>query len=199
MDLLAAATFLVAIFTAVLAYSTFVVARSSTADQQSQWRPVVIPGDQTVDESTEGEAAIELRNVGRGPAMGLHGELRRGDQPYAASIPGQENIAAPGDRLRMRFRLPNPPAPRGSVIRAWISYYDVTEQWHRTEVLMTARRQEEQDHPLRIARTNVEETGRYLTPSQGSKRQSSLWIRALSKRPHLRQLKAPKADGGPGG
>ena len=179
MDLLAVATFLVAIFTAVLAAGTLVVARSSTADQQSQWRPVVIPGDQTVDESSEGEAAIELRNVGRGPAMGLHGELRRGNQPYAASIPGQENIAAPGDKLQMRFRLPNPPAPRGSVIRAWISYYDITEQWHRTEILTTVRRQEAQDQPLRIARTNVEETGRYLTASQGSTRRRSLWARAL--------------------
>jgi hypothetical protein len=169
----------VAIFTAVLAFGTLVVARSSTADQQSQWRPVVIPSDQTVDESTNGEATIELRNVGRGPAMGLHGELRQGDQPYANSMRGQESIAAPGDKLRMRFRLPDPPAPRGWVIRAWISYYDLAEQWHRTEILITAQTEDEPDEPRRIGRTNVEETGRYLTAGQGSKRRSSLWTHAL--------------------
>jgi hypothetical protein len=188
MDLLAVATLGVAIFTAVLALATRTLARSAATDQQSQWRPVIIPADQTVDERTQGELVIQLRNVGRGPALGLHGELRRGDAPYAASVPGQENIAAPDDRLWIRFGLPDPPAPRASVIRAWLSYYDVAEQWHRTEILISARA-ENDPRPLRIARTHVEETGRNLTAGQGSRRAAQLaaqrqrrpWMRAWSR------------------
>ena len=150
-DLLAVATVLVAIFTAVLALSTRALARSSAADQRSQWRPIIIPGDQTIDESIEGELCIELRNVGRGPALGLHGELRRGDSPYAASIPDQVSIVAPDERLWTRFRLPDPPAPRGAIIRARLSYYDVAEQWHHTDITMGVRRPEDADQPVRVA------------------------------------------------
>lgn len=188
MDLLAIATLGVAIFTGVLAVATRTLARSAAADQRSQWRPVIIPADQAVDESIEGQLCVQLRNVGRGPALGLQGELRRGDAPYAASIPGQENIAAPDDRLWIRFGLPDPPAPRASVIRAWLSYYDVAEQWHRTEILMSPRVEDDR-RPLRIARTHVEETGRYLTAGQGSRRAAQLaaqrqqrwWMRAWSR------------------
>lgn len=188
-DLLAVATVLVAIFTAVLALSTRALARSSAADQRSQWRPIIIPGDQTIDESIEGELCIELRNVGRGPALGLHGELRRGDSPYAASIPDQVSIVAPDERLWTRFRLPDPPAPRGAIIRARLSYYDVAEQWHHTDITMGVRRPEDADQPVRVARTNVEESGRYLTAGQGSHRAAQLaaarqqgpWMCGLSR------------------
>ncbi len=167
--LLVIATIGVAIFTAILALSTRTLARSSTTDQRSQWRPVIIPSKPIVDEASAGELAIELRNVGRGPALGLQGELRRGSEPYAASIPGQQNILAPDDQLGLRFRLPEPPAPGGAILRARLSYYDVAEQWHITEVLMS-RRQPVDSRPLVVGRTNVEETGRYLTASQGSRR-----------------------------
>lgn len=194
MDLLAVATLGVAIFTAVLALATRTLARSAAADQRSQWRPVIIPADQTVDERTQGELVIQLRNVGRGPALGLHGELRRGDAPYAASVPGQENIAAPEDRLWIRFGLPDPPAPRASIIRAWLSYYDVAEQWHRTEILISARAAND-PRPLRIARTHVEETGRHLTAGQGSRRAAQLEARR-QQRPWMRVWSRIRGIGG---
>lgn len=138
-----------ATFTAILAFSTRALARSSATDQRSQWRPIVIPAEQTIDESIDGELRIEPRNVGRGPALGLQGELWRGNAPYAASIPGQENIAALNDSIGLRFRVPDPPAPRGSILSARLSNYE-GEQWHHNNITMSIRRPEEDDGPLLV-------------------------------------------------
>jgi hypothetical protein len=167
---LAVATLAVAVFTAALARSTRNLARSSAGDQRSQWRPIVIPGGQGIDETIEGELGVSLRNVGRGPALGLYGELRCGNVPCGASIPGQFNIIAPEDGLEMRLRL-NAPAPRGSLMRARFTYYDAAEQWHHTDVVLAARPSlDGSGGPRRVARTDIEETGRYLTAGQGSRR-----------------------------
>jgi hypothetical protein len=187
------ATFLVALgtlvlagFTGFLAFSTRALARSSEIDQRSQWRPILIPGNPEVEERGDGELRIQVRNVGRGPALGVHGELRSGVAPCGASIPGQPNIAAPSESVAIRFSLNPSPFPAGRVITICISYHDIGEQWHQTEIKAASQRESEGTLLRRLARTSVEETGRYLTAGQGSRRATVAaerharlpWIRA---------------------
>src|SRR4051812_23825245 len=72
-----------AIFTAALAWTTRGLARASSADQRAQWRPVLVPAHQRVDEPEPGICEIDLRNAGRGPALGVNGNMRTG-QPLGA-------------------------------------------------------------------------------------------------------------------
>jgi hypothetical protein len=176
-------------FTAVLAWSTRALARSSASDQRSQWRPLLIPGGQSVDEDTPGELSIYIRNVGRGPALGVNGELRSGG-PRGSTVPGRATIVTPGDQLELRFRLnPPSPTPRGRVLEFRVSYYDIAEQWHLTELTALAQSESDGSKPLRIAGTFVNETGRYLLPGQGSRRArladerraQRLWSRGRSR------------------
>lgn len=72
------------------------LAAAAIADQRAQWRPVLISASQEVDESVPGELLIEVRNVGRGPALGVGGQLRIAG-PSGAAKPRQPNICLPGE------------------------------------------------------------------------------------------------------
>jgi len=184
--LVALGTFVLAGFTGLMARSTRGLARSSEIDQRSQWRPILIPSDPEVEVGSDGELRIQVRNVGRGPALGLHGELRSGVVPCGSSIPGQPNVAAPSESLAIRFNLNPSSFPAGRVITIRVSYHDIAEQWHQTEIKAGSHRESEGTLLRRLARTSVEETGRYLTAGQGSRRAAVVagrharrpWIRA---------------------
>jgi hypothetical protein len=51
-----------------------------------------------------------------------------------------------------------------------VSYLDIAEQWHQTEITAASQKQPGGILLRRLARTSVEETGRYLTAGQGSRR-----------------------------
>ena len=82
-ELAALAAIALAIVTGWLAFSTRKLARSSTADQRAQWRPILTvdpEGHVDYDDAT-GELSFELRNVGRGPAFAVRADLRSGTEP----------------------------------------------------------------------------------------------------------------------
>ena len=142
--LAAIGTFAVALVTASLAVSTRKLARASTADQRAQWRPIltVDPAGHVDYDDATGEFSLELRNVGRGPAFGVYAELRSGPHPIGASIPGLGATAlAPGEPFRLHARVSDPGKyKRGHVVSIEVTYYDVTEFWHKSHLTMVGRR-----------------------------------------------------------
>jgi hypothetical protein len=171
------ATLLLAVFTATLAWYTSRLARSATAAQRAEWRPVLIPASEAVDESVLGELGIEVRNVGRGPALGVNGQLRIAG-PSGAVIPGQPSTCLPGETLQLRFGVTGD--HRGGLVRRFeVTYYDIGERWHTTDLAASIR---EQDGPLAIRKTFVTEMSRQLSAIHGSRqavaRQNRPWRRA---------------------
>lgn len=158
-------TAMLALGTVALAFFTYRLASAATSDQRAQWRPVLIPASEVVDESITGELRMMVRNVGRGPALGVGGQLRISG-PSGAAIPGQPNICLPGDVLELRFGV-NDKYPRGLVRRFEITYYDIGEWWHTTDLTASIR---EQNGPLVMAQTFVNEMDRQLLPVHGSRR-----------------------------
>jgi hypothetical protein len=158
-------TAMLALGTVALAFFTYRLAAAATSDQRAQWRPVLIPASETVDESVAGELRIKVRNVGRGPALGVGGQLRISG-PSGATIPGQPDICLPGEVLELRFGVNNE-YPRGFVRRFEVTCYDIGEWWHTTDLTASIR---EQDGPLTMAQTFVNEMDRQLLPVHGSRR-----------------------------
>jgi hypothetical protein len=172
-SLVAYGTVALALFTVALAWSTRKLAKAAIADQRAQWRPVLIAGDDEVAETND-----QLRISG----------------PSGATTPGAPGVVLPGDTLELCFAV-NDAFPRGLVRRFEVSYYDIGEWWHQTE--LTAGWGEERpdgSRPFRIAKTFVSETGRQLLPVHGSprattalrKRRMRPWFRAWDR---LRRLK----------
>ena len=178
--LAAIGTFAVALITAWLAVSTRKLARASTADQRAQWRPILTVGpDGQVDyDDTTGKLSFELRNVGRGPAFGVRAELRRGPQPIGGSTPGLGATAlAPGESFRLHARITDPSNhKRGHVVNIEVTYYDVTEYWHKSHLTMSGHRPPDRlSDPsapleLKLAKVLFEQTSRRLLPVHGSRR-----------------------------
>lgn len=192
-SLVAYGTAALALFTVALAWSTRKLAKAAITDQRAQWRPVLIAGDDEVAETND-QLRILVRNVGRGPALGVHGQLRISG-PSGATTPGAPGVVLPGDTLELCFVV-NDDFPRGLVRRFEVSYYDIGEWWHQTE--LTAGWGEERpdgSRPFRIAKTFVSETGRQLLPVHGSprtttalrKRQTHPWFRAWDRLPRLKR------------
>jgi hypothetical protein len=173
-------TFAVVFVTAWLAVSTRKLARASTADQRAQWRPIltVDPEGQVDYDDATGEWSLELRNVGRGPAFGVYAELRSGPHPIGASIPGLGATAlAPGQSFRLRARVTDPSKyRRGHVVNIEVTYYDVTEYWHKSHLTMIGRRPpdrlDDESVPLEleIAKVLFEPTNKRLGAVHGSPR-----------------------------
>jgi hypothetical protein len=167
--LVALGTLALAVVTAYLAWKTRSLAIAATEDQRSRWRPILIAADQVVDEDVEGELRIRVRNVGQGPALGVGGQLRiKG--PTGAVIPGSPSTALVDDVLELRFSLKEKDFWRGYVVRFEVTYFDIKEWWHVTDITATIREQPDGSKPLRIAGTFVSETGRRLGPVYGSRR-----------------------------
>lgn len=165
-SLVAAGTMVVAALTGYLAWSTRQLATAATTDLRSQWRPVLIAADDEVDEHIEGELRIRLHNVGRGPALGVHGQLRSGG-PKGATFPGSPDTVLPGEVLELRFSRKQS-MKRGSVLSFQVWYYDIGEWWHATEVTALPRGQTDRSTPLRIGRCQVSEPGTRRAFPKGS-------------------------------
>ena len=167
--LVAVGTLVMAAFTAYLAWATRSLAVAATEDQRSRWRPVLIPADQDVDESVPGELGIRVRNVGQGPALGVHGQLWiKG--PTGAVIPGNPNVVLVGEALELRFSMSEKDFWRGYVVRFEVTCYDIKEWWHVTDFTATIREQPDGSKPLKINGTFVNETGRRVGGVHGSRR-----------------------------
>jgi hypothetical protein len=173
-------TAVLALGTAALAFFTYRLAAAATSDQRAQWRPILIAGSEEVDESIDGELLIEVRNVGRGPALGVGGQLRIAG-PSGAVIPGQPNICLPDEIMELRFSV-NGEYGRGSVRHFEVTYYDIGEWWHTTDLTASIR---EQGGPLTVMKTFVSERNRQLLPVHGSRRAMAAAERK-KKRPWVR-------------
>lgn len=177
--LVAIGTLALAAVTAWLAWSTRALARASRNDERAQWRPVLVPDSRAsvdYDEGT-GVMAFEVRNVGRGPAFGVNAQIRTGKRPIGASIPGigGATALAPHEGFRLQARVSDrAQRVRGLVIEAEVSYYDITERWHRSIFTIVGRRPPDKlrDHSvtpqLEVAKVFVYETERYVLPVLGS-------------------------------
>jgi hypothetical protein len=142
--LVALGTLGLAIFTALLAFATNKLAAASRADEEAQWRPVLVSAAASAPVSydeQDGELAFEVRNVGRGPAFGVGAQLRSGKQPLGASVPtiGGAVALGPGEHFQMRARLTKPEEhTRGRVIEATISCDDIAERIHEAVFTISA-------------------------------------------------------------
>jgi hypothetical protein len=193
--LAAVGTLALALVTAWLAVSTRKLARASTADQRAQWRPIlaVDPEGRVDYEDATGQLSFNVRNVGRGPAFGIRAELRRGPQPIGGSMPGLGAAAlAPGESFRLRARISHPnDYKRGHVVNIEVTYYDVTEYWHKSHLTMTGRRPPDKlgddsaPLELEIAKVLFEPTNRRLLPVHGSPR--AIEEARLAKEPWLKR------------
>lgn len=179
-SLVAIGTLALAAGTAWLAWQTRAMARASRDDERAQWRPALAPsqtGDVEYDD-TSGQMAFEVRNVGRGPAFGIGAQLRSGKRPLGASHPsgpGRATALAPGESFTLRCRITDPDRRiRGMVIEAEISYYDITERWHRSIFTVAGHRPLDKlrDYSippeLAVAKAFIYETDRDLLPVLGS-------------------------------
>jgi hypothetical protein len=175
-SIVAYGTAILALGTVALALFTYRLAAAAIADQRAQWRPVLISASQEVDESVPGELLIEVRNVGRGPALGVGGQLRIAG-PSGAAKPGQPNICLPGEILELRFGV-NGEYPRGAIRRFEVTYYDIGEWWHVTDLTASIR---EPGSPLTIAQTFVSEMQRQLLPVHGSRRARAAFERRQNR------------------
>lgn len=164
--LVALGTLVLAAFTGYLAWSTRQLAEAATADQRAQWRPVLIAEDDEVDEHIEGELRVRLHNVGRGPALGVHGQLRSGG-PKGATFPGSPDRVLPGEVLELRFSRKND-ITRGAILSFEIFYYDIGDWLHATELTVLPREQQDGSKPLRVARCQVSESGTRRAFPKGS-------------------------------
>jgi hypothetical protein len=169
-----------ALVTGWLAISTRQLARASTDDQRAQWQPIVTvdAGGHAHYNDTTGELSFDLRNLGRGPAFAVSAELRSGTQSLGASIPGLWATAlAPGESFELHARIIDPSQNiRGRVVKIEVSYYDVTEYWHKTHLTMAGRVPPGEHHgeavrrELQITAAFFEQTNTRLLPVTGSPR-----------------------------
>ena len=115
----------------------------------------------------------------------------RAGKTGGASIPGSDNIVMPGEVLRIPFKLVQGATDfwRGYVVTFEVSCVDIAEQFHKTTIRATMRKQSDGSKPLRLASVFVEETGRHLLPVHGSARakaDAERRARRLSSRARVR-------------
>ncbi|HXD55668.1 MAG TPA: hypothetical protein VN618_12990 [Solirubrobacteraceae bacterium] len=181
--LAAIGTLVLAVVTALLAWSTRKLADASTADQQAQWRPVLsVNPDGKVDyDEPNNLLAFTVRNVGRGPAFGTNAQVRSGTRSLGSSIPGLGAPAlAPEEAFYLQCNINDSRQPkrgiRGIVVDVEVTYYDVTEYWHKTFVRIAGFRPPRSigdlsvQPTLRIASVFFEQTENRLLPVTGSPR-----------------------------
>lgn len=164
-------------FTAWLAKATRDLASAGREEQRAQWRPVMVAAadDEITQQLEEGRITltVSLRNIGRGPAFAVQSQLRNGRNAVGASVPGTTGTVDAGEHFKLIMRLlEQPTAGPGSkqwppgVLSIEVSYYDLDERWHHTD-MMSIRRP---GAPLRIGRTIITQSERRLLPVHGSER-----------------------------
>lgn len=126
------ATLGLAVGTVGLAFFTYRLARSANESERANWRPILIPATDNIEAWGENEFRIQLKNVGRGPALGVNGQLRIAG-PSGATKPGAPAICEVGAIIDLFFVVKGEHAP-GAVREMEIAYYDVGESWHVTDL-----------------------------------------------------------------
>ena len=145
------ATLALALFTAVLAWSTRRLAREAGNETRANWRPVLaIEASYTMGGSSpavglhEGTLSVGVNNIGRGPAIEVTAFLLTdeatalgGVRPLRPTL--QSDVLAPDGRLILTwpsFDAPQPPMDAENVFAALdgqISYGDVSYARYTTE------------------------------------------------------------------
>jgi hypothetical protein len=126
------ATLALAIGTVGLAFFTYRLAAASNETRRTDWRPVLIPAKDSVEFWGGHEIRFHLKNVGRGPALGINGQLRIAG-PNGATQPGAPSICEVGDTIEIVFQVNGSHRP-GLIRKMEITYYDVGEWWHVTDL-----------------------------------------------------------------
>lgn len=163
---IALGTMVLAVGTVALAFFTYRLASATSREQRADWRPVLIPFTSLIEHSGESELRVKLQNVGRGPALGVGGQLRI-EGPSGAAVSNQPSICVAGGWIDLRFSIHGDHG-LGIVRHFEITYYDIGEWWHVTDLKAMYER-EGDDHPLRIVQTFVSESDRQLLPIFGSR------------------------------
>lgn len=171
--LVAIGTIGLAVFTAGLAFSTRLLASASRAEQRAQWRPMIIVGEDTSADYVpdEGIFLVSIRNVGRGPALGVHAQLRAGRNPAGAAQPRDAIVLAPGESADLEVRVSEAYRDRTQGGLVWyleVSYYDIGDRWHRTRLVISPANDEDGLLSTRVRRVDLQDTGRDRTSFQGS-------------------------------
>jgi hypothetical protein len=165
--LIAFGTMVLAIGTVALAFFTYRLASATRKTERAQWRPVLIPFTDLIERIGDEEFRLRLQNVGRGPALGVGGQLRI-DGPSGAVIPGQPNICVEGDGIDLFFSHRGDYRP-GVVHHFEVTYYDIGEWWHVSDLRALGQEESNGKKPLRINMTFVSEQNRQLGPVFGSR------------------------------
>jgi hypothetical protein len=175
-------TIVLAIGTVALAFFTYRLASATRKEERAQWRPVLIPFTDLVERFGDEQFRLRLQNAGRGPALGVGGQLRI-DGPSGAVIPGQPSICVEGGGIDLLFSYRGDYRP-GMVHHFEVTYYDIGEWWHVTDLRALGREQENGKKPLFINMTFVSRQDRQLDAVFGSRmakaRKGRDWKSALA-------------------
>jgi hypothetical protein len=143
-----------------LAFFTNRLASATRKEEHAQWRPVLIPFTDLVERLGDDEFRLRLQTVGRGPALGVGGELRIGG-PSGAAILGQPSICVEGGAIDLRFSNMGGYQP-GVLHHFEVTYYDIGEWWHVTDLRALGSKESDGSMTLRINMTFVNELDRQL-------------------------------------
>lgn len=182
---IALGTAVLALGTVALAFFTYRLAAATRKEERAEWRPVIIPFSDHVERLGDDRFKLSLQNVGRGPALGVGGELRIGG-PSGAVIPGQPSICVEGGGIDLIFSFKGKYRP-GTVHHFEVTYYDIGEWWYVTDLraLGTGEDGGERGMPLRINMTFVNPLDRQLGGIFGSRRadarENASWRARLSR------------------
>lgn len=148
----AISTIALAAVTAWLAASTRKLAREAGAETRANWQPVltIAPVDTGVGSSPavsfrDGTLVLGIRNVGRGPALVVRGELFRGDGIAAMWNPiggrTANDVVAPDEWQTVSWSKYTPPREPGQMswvdVRGRITYGDVGYAQSETVILLS--------------------------------------------------------------
>jgi hypothetical protein len=161
----AAGTIGLAWYTARLAKATRALAETSVDDERAQWRPAIIgAADTEVDFlESDGRMLMAVRNVGRGPALGVSAELRN-VAPNPINAIRIIHGLLPNESAD--FEFPVDKSPPLAIVDFW--YHDLAETIHRSRMWITPKDEEIDGHVarvLRIRRVATVDTKRPLGPA----------------------------------
>jgi hypothetical protein len=161
----AAGTIGLAWYTARLAKATRNLAQTSVDDERAQWRPAIIGGaDTEVDFLADEERLVmAVRNVGRGPALGVSAELRN-VAPNPINALHIIHALLPNESAD--FEFPVDKSPSLAIVDFW--YTDLAETIHRSRMWITPKDEELDGQVvrlLRIRRVATVDTKRPLGPA----------------------------------
>jgi len=145
-------TIAAAVMTAWLAWSTRKLARETSAQMQAEWQPILMPDvEQATDGAIRGTRLenrlfwMDVRNVGRGPALTVTATLEDDDGKVLRGR-ARSNVVAPNVSTTLEWKDFDPPKPpQTSSLNTWarlngvITYGDVGSVPHGTEITVDFR------------------------------------------------------------